>query len=273
MERVVDTPVCAEMSLNSEPFSNAPGVLKNTMFDTYPVVFHAQGKEIFSPHWPVILRWFFDSDSVVCSPDPRLTIVTWNHHAYRRGVFEKSLAHLGLSALVLGRGVKHWVNSLHKPRLVLEALKTIRSEYVLAVDGFDAIALRNPAEIIERFETDFSCDLLFNAGKVCWPQLERFRTFERSIPEATTSPFRYLNGGAWIGRTQFCRGFFEAVAATPALEGWPQSEQGLLKQRFPDWYPGVSLDYRCRIFQTLQYVFDPIFEVEGSRPQSRYLDR
>lgn len=263
MEHVVCTPVDGKPSPITEPFSNNSGALKNTLFGTYPVIVHAQGKEVYSPYWSVIQSWFFDSHPVICLPDPRLTIVTWNNHSCLPGVFEKSLARLGMTPLVLGRGIENWVNSLHKPMLVLEALETIRSEYVLAVDSFDAIALRNPKEIIERFEKDFSCDLLFNTGKVCWPQLDRFRAFERSIPEADNSPFRYLNGGAWIGRTQFCRGFFEAVIATPPLEGWPQSEQGLLKQIFPDWYPSVSLDYRCRIFQTLQYVFDPIFEVEA----------
>ncbi|WP_299611671.1 glycosyltransferase domain-containing protein [uncultured Tateyamaria sp.] len=238
-------------------------MLTNTLLGTQPMIVHAQGQQDASPHWSEIRDGFFKSQPQTCSPDPRLTVITWSNDTSGPCIFEQSLNHLGLVPSVLGRGVEEWVNSIHKPTLTLKALQTISSDYVLGVDGFDAIALRDPGQAVDLFEAEFSCDLLFNAGKVCWPDLDVFRDFEHSVSDAAGSPFRYLNGGAWIGRTEFCREFFAAVAAQPQLDGWPGSEQGLLKQLFPEWYPNVSVDYRCRIFQTLQYVFDPIFRLDN----------
>ncbi|MFD1157698.1 glycosyltransferase domain-containing protein [Roseovarius aestuarii] len=242
-------------------------MLTNTDFDTQPVIIHAQGRQNASPHWAPIRDRFFANHLLPALRDTRLTIITWNNNPTGPGLFEQSLAHMGLAPMVLGRGIANWVNSIHKPSLTLAALETITTDYVLAVDSFDAIAVRAPSHAVDLFDANFSCDLLFNAGKVCWPDLQQFRSFERSLPGAANSAFRYLNGGAWIGRTQFCRDFFAALADTPPLDAWPESEQGRLKQLFPDWYPFVSLDYNCRIFQTLQYVFDPILVFDTPSPE------
>ena len=73
--------------------------------------------------------------------------------------------------------------------------------------------------------------------------------------------FRYLNGGAWIGRTEFVRSFFADACAMPPLAEMPAAEQGILKQLFPRHYPRVQLDYRCTIIQNIGFVLAPILEI------------
>jgi hypothetical protein len=233
-------------------------VVVNESFGTRPLIVHAQGDEAYSPHWRPIRERFFASPRQNLGVTANLTILTWNNHQGEKGIFERSLDHLGVPCVILGQEVRCWVNSRHKPLLAATALKAIRTDYVLGVDSWDAIALGDPRRLLDIFESSFSCELVFNAGKVNWPNLSRFREFERSLTGATESEFRYLNGGVWIGKTDFCRLFFaHAVQTEPAPEA-PNSEQGILKQIFAEYYPRVQLDYRCEMFQTLQYVFKPI---------------
>ncbi len=237
-------------------------MLVNKLFETRPLVIHAQGQEAYSPHWPGIVDRFFGSQPETSEPNHDLTILTWNSITDKKGILERSLDHLGLPYMVLGGGELDWVNSSHKPALAAEALETIDTEFVLGVDCWDAIALGNPRRLVDTFAKSFSCDLVFNAGKVNWPNLPRFREFERSLPNEANSEFRYLNGGAWIGRVDFCRTFFNHACRTDPVPEMPGSEQGILKQLFPLYFPRVQLDYRCEMFQTLQYVFRPIFGFE-----------
>lgn len=237
-------------------------MLVNRLFDTKPLIVHAQGQEVYSPHWRPITDRFFASPSRTIGSAPDLTILTWNSRPDHKGIFERSLDHLGVPHAVLGRGQCEWVNSRHKPALAAEALERIGTEYVLGVDSWDAIALGDPRRLVDTFITSFSCDLVFNAGKVNWPDLPRFREFERSIPNAAESEFRYLNGGAWIGKASFCRTFFAHASRMDPLAEKPSSEQGILKQLFPEYFPRVCLDYRCEMFQTLQFVFKPILEFD-----------
>jgi hypothetical protein len=233
-------------------------MLINEMFDTRPLIVHAQGQHAYSPHWPTIIEKFFSSPRRRLAGTHDLTILTWNSQLNEKGIFERSLDHLGVPYMVLGQGVLDWVNSRDKLSLTVDALKNIASRYVMGVDSWDAICVGNPHDLIGTFVTKFSCKLAFNAGKVNWPNLPKFREFERSISEATNSEFRYLNGGVWIGETSFCRDFFACAANTSPLPGHPRSEQGILKTLFPRYHPRVALDYRCEMFQTLQYVFRPI---------------
>jgi hypothetical protein len=234
--------------------------LRNRLFDSRPVVVHGQGDAVANPMWPLILERCFAQPPRELGPVSGLTILTWNNGHPSLGVMERSLAHLGVPCLVLGAGLSDWINSRDKPRLTRDALLAIDTPYVMGVDSRDAVFVDAPACALERFERSFACDLLFNAQKINWPQERRFRTFEESRPGARESEFRFLNGGAWIGRTAFCRGFFDEASRTPPLPDQPGSEQGILKQLFMNYHPAVQLDYQCRIFQTLEYVLTPMFD-------------
>jgi predicted O-methyltransferase YrrM len=79
--------------------------------------------------------------------------------------------------------------------------------------------------------------------------LPQFVMFETTRPESDLSAGRcWLNAGAFVGRTAFCRDYFAALARLAEERGFPD-DQYAVKQTWADWYPRVQLDYRCRIFQ------------------------
>ena len=240
-------------------------MLVNLLFNTRPLVVHAAGFLGHKPYWQELQDAFFATPPARLGGAEDLTILTWNNGHEAMGILERSLEHLGVPCLVLGEGVKEWVNSRDKPRLTAAAVDAIETKYVMGVDSRDAIVLGDPREIVARFERRFSCEMLFSADRLNWPNLAEFKRFEESIPEASAGDFRFLNGGMWIGRTSFCREFFAAALERRPVSSMPESEQGILKQLFPVYYPRVQLDYRCQLFQNLGLVHRKILEIDGSR--------
>jgi hypothetical protein len=163
---------------------------------------------------------------------------------------------------VLGAGIEEWVNSRHKPLLTAEAMEGIDTEFVMGIDSRDAILLDDPQIILNRFLDRFPCDLVFSADRMNWPNIHAFRKFEENLPKALESEFRYLNSGAWIGRTEFCSEFFTKATRTEAVPDEPKADQGIFKKLFKQYYPQVQLDYQCEMFQNIGFVFHPIFEFE-----------
>jgi hypothetical protein len=235
--------------------------LKSIPFGTHPRVVHAPGEDMLHPYWPEVRDRFF-ATATRCLGAPRdLTILTWNNGAPGMGVLERSLDHLGIPYRVAGHGIADWVNSRDKPRLTCEMLEAVDTPYVLGADSGDVVVVDDPAPLCRLLDERFGCDLVFNAGRINWPNLKEFKDFEDARPEAGDSQFRYLNAGVWIGRTRFCREFFAEVARTPPLARRPASEQGLVKQLFPRYWPRVQLDYRCEMFQNLGSTFQPVLEI------------
>ena len=237
---------------------HGPGLV-NRQFGTRPIVVHAHGVLRHQPAWPRIREAVFAAPERRLGPLPGLTLVTCNNGHPAMGLFERSASRLGLDVLVCGHGIDPWVNSRDKPRVLSAALETIETELVLYADSRDAVLLDDPRIAVDLLPGD--CDLLLGGDRINWPALPRFRDFERALTGAGQSDFRYLNGGAWIGRTAFCREFFAEAAMILPLPEADDSEQGILKTLFPKFYPRMRLDYRCEIFQNIGFVMADIFDL------------
>jgi predicted O-methyltransferase YrrM len=224
--------------------------LTNRLFGTHPLVAHCPG--------PLHDNWRRFADTVLSQPAqacrcPDLTIITWHSGARPAkpcGVLEKSLQRLGVEPLVLGRGLTPWQN-IAKFRLTAEALERVTTPFVMGVDSCDAVVVGDPAVLTQGFRQHFACDLLFNAtGSRCWPELPEFVAFESSLPLAGIARGRHwLNSGVFIGRTDFCRDFFRQMAAETPVARYEYSDQAVIKQAWPRWYPRVQIDYQCLLFQ------------------------
>lgn len=224
--------------------------LKNTLFGTEPIAAHCPG--------PLHDGWRYFSDAVFSAPATphrhreSATVLTWNNGLRPdkpNGALEQCVARHGCEALVLGAGVHPWSN-VAKLKLTAEALQQIDTDFVVGLDSGDVLLVDHPDEIVSRFRQHFACDLLFNAtGSRCWPELPAFVMFESTRPEADIAAGRHwLNAGAFVGRTAFCREYFGALARLAEERGFPD-DQYAVKATWPEWYPRVQLDYRCRIFQ------------------------
>jgi hypothetical protein len=223
----------------------------NRLYNTKPTVAHSPG--------PPGIDFQRFCEAVLAQP-PRptrgcadLTILTWNagpRPAKPTGILERSLERFGVAPLVLGEGTPNWQN-IFKFQLTAAALASIHTPYVMGADSSDVVVFDDPATLVETFERHFTCDVVFNAtGSRCWPDLPSFVQYESSLPMASVTQGRHwLNAGVWIGRTQFCRHFFARLAQEPPVEGFPWSEQAVVKRVWPQWYPRIQLDYLCQMFQ------------------------
>lgn len=235
-------------------------MISNTLYNTNPIVFHAHSHYPRQKHWPIIREYFFGSEKRSVKECKDLTIITCNNGHEAMGLFESSLAHLGLDCVVKGAGIEKWVNSVHKPPLLLEAAEEARTPYILYVDSRDAILMDDPQILVDRYEAMFKDNgIVFSADLLSWPTLPEFTRFERSLPGAADTDFKYLNGGVWMGKTEFCRKFWARALETPPVEARKDSEQGILRRVFQEFVPSATMDYRCALFQNIGFVEKPIF--------------
>jgi len=241
--------------------------LTNTRFGTHPLLVHAHGPHRNKPLWKPIKDAFYAEAPSNIGPIPGLTVVTCNNGHPLNGVLETSLRHLGIPCTIAGADRKEWLNSRDKPEALREALEKIETPYVLAADSRDCMVVADLTPAIERFER-LQCDLVFGADLINWPPLAEFQNFEEGLPGAEGSPFKFLNGGCWIGRTEFCRTFFDRLIATAPVPQAPESEQGIIKQLLPEFVPRIRLDCMTELFVNIGYLEQPILEIT-TQPELR----
>ncbi|QDT54273.1 hypothetical protein Pan44_23010 [Caulifigura coniformis] len=227
--------------------------ITNQLFRSHPIVGHCPG--------PTHGRWRRIVDAVLSQKMrparcPDATFLTWNTGARPArpdkpcGLFERSLAQFQIEPLVLGQGRKNWRNR-DKLALTAEALESVTTPYVVGGDSCDVLFFEDPGLVVERFRQHFTCDLLFNStGSLCWPQLPRLMEFQTSRPVAPLLKGRHwINSGLFVGKTDFCRDYFRDLAQSPPVEGYAHSDQAVVMETWPRWYPRVQTDDFCQIFQ------------------------
>ena len=246
--------------------------MHNRLFDTEPMILHASGPLELSPLWGELERGLFATPPEASGAQRRdFTFFIWNSgavvshdRAKRLGTAERCLDRLGVPYGVLGRGIDPWKN-VFKIQTLLDGLATVTTPYVIACDSPDVLILDDPGGCIERFES-FGADLVSIADCSFWPpELQDLRWHEEHRPGAWGERFPYLNSGAFIGRTDFCREIFTVAArmadhqlAYPYVEGTSGAgtdadDQSIMKRLYIEHHPRLQLDFRCRIFQTLTY--------------------
>lgn len=224
--------------------------LYNKLFSSSPIVIHCPG--------PLHEGWTFFTEAVLSAPvschrtRESATFFTWNNGSRPdkpNGLVETCIARYGHEIQVLGQGLVPWRNVL-KLQMIAEALQQVSTEFIVGLDSGDVLLVEHPDEVVRRFREHFTCDLLFNAtGSACWPELPQFVMFEKSRPNAALAQGRcWLNAGAFVGRTEFCRNYFASLAEYAAKTSAPD-DQTVVKATWPDWYPKVQIDDRCQIFQ------------------------
>lgn len=233
--------------------------IENTLFKTYPSIVHAHGSHSYKPNWQPILDSFFNTPQQSIGNTKDLTIITCNNGHPDMGLLERSLDHLGVPYKVSGRDFNPWINSIHKPLSITNVLDEITTPYVLYADSRDAIFVNDPSQILDIFKREYDCKLVFGADRLNWPPIKEFERFENLIASNYPGDFNYLNGGLWIGETEYCKSFFEKSKHIKGVEKAEESEQGILKKLFMGCYPEVQLDYTCNMFQNIGFVSTPIF--------------
>ena len=224
-------------------------MLKNKIHNTNPMLAHAPGDPDYSHWWNKI----YDIRIPRCKPIDHLSIFTWNSKNPQpnkdMGIFESCLESAGYEHEVL-RHEGCWNTNRIKIQMTIEHLMKVKTPYVLAADSSDVVILSSLDGIVEKF-LDKKCDILFNAEIRFWPydQMEDVKKFEDSI--MSNGPFRYLNAGVWIGKTEGCLDFFKKCKNHIAWEPHPYSEQVCVKKTHVELHPKSMIDWSCSLFQNL----------------------
>ena len=233
-------------------------LLYNSKYETFPIVVHCPGKKT-TVLWEKLSKLFKSKGPKysVCLDDT--TIITWNNA--EKSCLERSLDVYRVPYFTLGKGIVDWHNPI-KLHLTNDALSGIKTKYVIGLDANDVLVLNDPNEIVRRF-SEFGCRMLFNCGPIDHPPVSRqFNDLQARLGEG--HDFKYLNGGVWVGETDYCREFFRDCSNAreqdedPTNEWWDISEQFYIKSAFVKHHANVKLDYRAQIFQ----IVHPMWEGE-----------
>lgn len=218
-----------------------------------------------------------------------ISIITWNNTGIK-GCCELSLDNLGLDYLVLGKNIRNWRN-INKITSALEVIDSIKTPYIMALDCFDVIVLRDPYEALEKFKS-MDCDMLFNAEKIYFPDYglaatgyysitDKWKIFEANIEN---SVWKYLNSGALLAKTEFYKEFLInclqryntlnedresfPLPKDPFYKKYPaykisDSDQLITHWMHYDYYPKIKIDYQMKIFfNTMDTAFDDkVFDI------------
>lgn len=223
-------------------------MIYNKIFNTRPYIIHSPtDSEMLSK-----IKSIQEKESSHFTKPPDLDIITYNNK-FEHCLLEKCMQLVNLPHNVLGRGLV-WQNKL-KLNLICEFLETSKSKYVLSIDGYDALIVRDISNIIEEF-SKLNVKLLFNATNVIWPRVPKIFSCDNIFKKTNTNKFVHLNAGVWIGERSFCLDFFsEAKNQINVFNGLDYSEQILVKlaaEKFQDY----SVDCRSEFFQ-IYHAFYP----------------
>jgi hypothetical protein len=134
---------------------------------------------------------------------------------------------------------------------------TPSEEIILFTDGYDTLFLCPENEIMEKYRM-FSAHVVFAAEKNCWPCQD---LSERYPP--STSPFRFLNSGGFIGKTEVLLFLLNKMSLDNKSIGHDEpyswSNQYCWTSIFLENCEFISLDYNCSLFLELSTDFKTLF--------------
>jgi len=214
-------------------------------------------------------------------PDNLLLITCHNR---KDSFFEEQMRDYGCNDYkVLNIDLLPWSNTLRlRPYVEYLENEAKDKEYVIFVDSDDAFIQRSPEYILNRFLTEYDCDLLYNA--TLWVKgyvTANWSACDQAVKEGRAKagtpicqgsidardwakknhPGKFLNAGAYIGRKDFIIEVYKDVLNYVTdndpphqtwytnhkkfREGFPKgcgSDQVILRHLEPKYYPRLQID-------------------------------
>ena len=163
---------------------------------------------------------------------------------------EKSFKKFGYPYELLGVGedwfggdeIINYPGAGQKINILKKRLQEIVSEgnnpIILMLDGYDTIVLSSVLTLIKKYK-ELGVKVLFGAEKTCWPDT----SLAPDYPE-TSSDWKYLNSGQFIGRAQDILNILDEEVKDS------DDDQFYYSKKFLTGDYGIGLDYNCEVFQT-----------------------
>ena len=258
--------------------------IQNINTKNWPLVIHGNGPAKETEKWKEILDVYEEHTKFIQKPNDKLTLLTWSvkDEEFLLGRVMKDMGcddYLNVILLEKKDGQINWTDKISK---TLEFIKDIDTEYVMGMDALDVIPSSDEPmslwdNIVKLFE-EYGCDILFNAEQYNWPsskghgttlgsdnslmkELELVEEFyKRMYNDYFESPWIHLNSGCWIAKRDSMIEFYTEVVELIERnsykpnykeEGFFGGDQGFVRVLSKKWFPRLSIDYSCRIFQTI----------------------
>lgn len=163
-----------------------------------------------------------------------------------------SVRKYGHEPLILG-WEQPWGGLASKPRILKKAIENgqITAEHIIFIDAFDVVLAASPEEIVEAFKS-FDADIVWNAEKNCFPVKEIACDYP-----PTDSPFKYLNSGFCVSRTELMWKLLDHMKADELKDDHKDENGNNVHPNDQEYYslafvrgcPGVvqKLDYNARL--------------------------
>lgn len=225
----------------------------NTRLKTEPLFAHAQGLVHDTKEWKAIADTKQLVNTTTLSSD--ITILTFVQGDKDFSLINQ-LDNSGVKYInAIPDNLKFWKNPA-KIKYLVQAIENVKTPYVLCLDALDILCVDDLSDLLPRFEK-FGCDMVYNASKLNYPNICQ-------DDEDTDSAFKFLNAGAFIGKTSAVKDFYKHLIKTELYneyKGFDNSEQ--IRVRFGrkrySKRKSIKVDTECVIFQTLnkaQFEFD-----------------
>ena len=190
-----------------------------------------------------------------------LTVATHMTHELER--FIESAEHFGYDYEILGLG-REWVGGVAengrlifpgggmKVNLLKDYIGDIDDDtIILFTDSYDVVFADGPESIINKWNS-LGGGMIFTAEKTCWPEPHLSKVYPDSPYD-----YRYLNSGGFLGRAEDIKKLIETNCEDS------DDDQLYYTLKFLN-SEGITLDYECDIFQTLNSSFDDVELHNGS---------
>jgi len=158
---------------------------------------------------------------------------------------------------------------ISKPKILLGHLLGLkkRPEYMIFADCWDIVFLDSVQEIFERYK-NFSCDIVFNAERNLFPRGDLLSLY----PE-TGTPYRFLNSGFMIGKTDAMIELLKFMKLDQIPDDYRkpdgswhhENDQAYFLEAFTKQPVSMKLDVRCEIAQTLHDEPLSSFDFSGTK--------
>jgi hypothetical protein len=214
----------------------------NKNLNTKPLICHAQGEEHDTKRW----KQLCNNDLKVNKLPENMTIVTFlfgkKTFSLKNQLDNNKIEYKNFIDTKAG----YWMNRF-KIKYICDYIDQIDTDYILCLDGIDTLLSEDLSTIVNKF-LRFDTDILYNASIINYPELE--------YTEKTNSNFKYLNAGAFIGKTDSIKEFYKYIYdnfyETDDV-GSVKSEQHRVRLARQNYKGKVKtrVDTGCVIFQTL----------------------